>query len=179
MASDNLKEFIKDYREEINNKKFEEVYASADYELSDENIGKLTELFYKCGIDPLKYLNKVPRAFAYASSIKLIVIPSNIVSISNSAFDHCASLTSVTIGNGVTSIGSCAFNGCSSLKSIIIPDSVTWIGWRVFNDCSSLKSITYKGSKNQWDDIPKDTQWKNSSSLETIHCIDGDITYTR
>ena len=170
-----LKKFIKNYREEINNKEFEKIYASADYELSDENIGKLTELFYKCGIDPLKYLNKVPRAFAYASSIKLIVIQSNIESIGSYAFTSCTSLTSITIPDSVKSIGWGVFKGCSSLTSITIPDSVKSIGEYAFYDCTSLKTINYKGSKEQWSTINMNSRWTNYSSIETIHCIDGDI----
>ena len=148
----NLKEFIEKYRDKINNKKFEEVYGSADYKISYENIGKLTDLFYKFEVDPLKYMSKVPITYAYRSSIKSIVIPSNIVSIGNGAFKDCTSLTSVTIGDGVTNMGAYAFYGCISLKS-----------------------ITYRGSKNQWNMIDLGYSWGDGSSLEVIHCIDGDI----
>lgn len=51
-----------------------------------------------------------------------IVIPNNIVSITEGAFYDCSSLTSVTIGSGVTSIGigEGVFKGCTALSTITV-----------------------------------------------------------
>lgn len=154
MTNSDLKQFIEKYKKLIDNREYEEVFAQALLKFGTST-GKLTELLYRCGVDPLKYISKVPNTYACESSIKSIVIPSNIVSIGNNAFEHCTSLTSVTIGDSVTSIGDGVFSGCTSLTSVIIPDSMPLIGWKVFNGCSSLKSINYKGSKNQWNNITK------------------------
>ena len=194
----NLKDFIKKYRAEINNRKFEEIYSLANEKLNVLDIGELTELFYKCGVDPLKYMNRVPKSYVLNSSLKTINIPSNIVSLGSGAFglcisltnviipdsvaiieagafSRCISLTSVTIPDRVTSIEECVFWGCTSLMSVTIPDGVKSIGERAFDGCTSLKSINYNGSKNQWDMIDLYPDWKDGSSLETIHCLDGDI----
>lgn len=240
----NLKEFIEVNKDDINLRLFEKVYSLADEDLSYTGIGQLTELLYKCGVDPLNYLNKIPNNYACNSSISKITIPVNIKSIGYSAFDRCASLTSIIIPDSVLHIGDYAFNDCTSLASIIIPNSVTSIGDSAFQLCISLKSITipnsvksigdnaflncsslanvtipdsvisiggwtfyyctsltsviigegvksigskvfgrcpflktinYKGSKKQWKAIDLYPGWKNSSSIETVRCTDGDI----
>lgn len=136
-----LREFIEKYQAEINNKKFGEVYSSAGDELFYEDIGKLTELFYKCRIDPLKYMIEVPKCYAYESRIKIINIPNNIRGIGIAAFSGCNSLTSIIIPDSVTSIGSRAFYDCSKLTSVTVPDSILHIGSDVFDACPIEKAV--------------------------------------
>ena len=97
------------------------------------------------GCDKLEkiYLNTavVGAWFDYTTSIKEIVLGSDVTSIGKHAFYGCSGLTSVTIGNGVTSIGEYAFYGCSGLTSIEIPNSVTSIGDKAFIFCSELKTV--------------------------------------
>lgn len=76
------------------------------------------------------------------SSIKSIVIVSNVTSIGNYAFYDCSDLTSITIPNSVTSIGDSAFFRCSSLTNITLPNCVNSIGIAAFVYCKSLNSIT-------------------------------------
>lgn len=172
-----LKEFIEKYKNEINNRLFEKIYSLATTgELDSSDVGRLTELLYKCKIDPLEYMTKVPIYYSYGSAIKDIKIPDKIISIGKQAFAFCSDLTSVTIPSSVTSIGSSAFRNCSGLTRLTIPSSVTFIGWGTLQGCRSLKAINYKGSKKQWDLISKDTDWNRGTSIEAIRCIDGDIT---
>ena len=176
-----LEDFIKKYKIEINALDFGEVYRLANLSLS--NVGKLTELFYKLGVDPLKTLDYVPEYFLFASSITSFVIPDHIKRIENGAFNSCAdlinikigdsvasigflafsgcsALTSVTIPNSVTSIESYVFFGCRSLTSITIPNSVTSIGEFAFSGCSSLTEIIYTGTKEQWSSLQKNKLWQ-------------------
>ena len=74
--------------------------------------------------------------------IKSYVIPSNVISIGDSAFYGCNSLSELVISSSVTSIGDSAFLWCSSLSEIVIPSSVTSIGDYAFYGCSSLKYIS-------------------------------------
>ena len=100
--------------------------------------------------------------------------------IDNIAFGDCKSLENVNIKNGLIEIGHSAFTRCSSLTSVTIPESVTSIGQDAFYNCSSLTNITYKGTKEQWNNIDKHmlngkVDWCDST-LKTITCTDGVIT---
>ena len=82
------------------------------------------------------------------SSVKSVIIGSNVTSIGDRAFDNCTGLTSVTIGNGVTSIGNSAFYGCTSLTSVTIGSGMTSIGDSAFWYCYKLVEVYNKSSLN-------------------------------
>ncbi len=79
------------------------------------------------------------------------------------------------IGNGVKRIGWGAFCYCTSLTSITIPENVTSINSNAFGYCNQLESITFNGTKEQWNNIDKETGWDKNTGGYTIHCTDGDI----
>ena len=81
-------------------------------------------------------------AFYGCNSLSEIVISSSVTSIGDSAFLWCSSLPEIVIPSSVTSIGDSAFLWCSSLSEIVIPSSVTSIGDYAFSGCSSLKYIS-------------------------------------
>jgi hypothetical protein len=85
--------------------------------------------------------------FAFTSdSIRNVVIPDTVTSISSQAFEGnnsgSSKLERVTIGKGVRTIGYGAFRNNPNLTEITIPDSVTRIGERAFENCG-LTSITW------------------------------------
>lgn len=149
---------------------FKTLYSRLDYSSPD-----LTKLLNSLDIDPLKYLDHIPRWFLAYTEIKSINIPDNIKGISGNAFNGCTSLTRITIPSNVTGIGESAFLDCSSLTGVTIPDSVTSIGCDAFSFCEKLKEITYTGMKADWNKIKKHPAWNSASAIQTIHCIDGDI----
>jgi hypothetical protein len=59
-------------------------------------------------------------AFAYATSLTSVTIPTSVTSIGFGAFKLATSLTSITIPTSVTSIGSDAFYGATGLVSILV-----------------------------------------------------------
>lgn len=79
-------------------------------------------------------------AFAEASTLKTITLPSSVTSIGSDAFHSCTVLTTVKMP-GVTSIRSNAFNGCTALTTIEMP-SVTSIGDKAFYDCDAFTNLT-------------------------------------
>lgn len=148
-----IQKFIESHRDDINFQSFKKVYDAALKSLSINNLSKLTELFYKCGIDPLQYMAEVPSFYAYGSTLKDVKIPNNVTSIGNYAFSYCKGLTNITIPDSINSIGISAFSGCSDLISVIIPGSVTSISELTFGGCYKLmratieSGVTFVGEK--------------------------------
>lgn len=162
----NIQQFIEENIELVDSNNFTELYNRGNH----NHFGKLTDVLYQSGIDPLQYMTEVPRWFATRSSITSITIPNNVTSISENAFSWCSSLTSVTIGNNVTNIGGRAFCGCANLTSITIPDSVMSIGYRVFEGCGNLQ-ITYSGTTQEWKNL---VIWKEIFPEVTYVCTCSD-----
>jgi hypothetical protein len=71
-------------------------------------------------------------------SLRSVVLPSSMTSISDDCFKNCSALESITIPSSITSIGMDVFWSCFSLASISIPASVTLIGAGAFGGCSGL-----------------------------------------
>ena len=135
-----LAEFIKNYKTEINNNDFTEVYKGAHNSLShkwyDNNaLCKLTEIFLDAGIEPLKYMREVPEDYLIHSAITSVEIPDNVKSIGNNAFRFCERLKSVTIPDSVTYIGDSAFTYCYYLTSVTISYCLTCISSSVLYVC--------------------------------------------
>lgn len=92
-------------------------------------------------------LNSVSKsAFEGCSGLIGIVLPKSVASIKNSAFKDCNSIASLTMPDGLQSIGGYAFSGCSSLVSLTLPDGLQSIGGSAFRGCSSLASLTLPDS---------------------------------
>ena len=87
---DNLAEFIKKYKTEINKNDFTKVYKDANNLLCyPVSTGKLTEIFLDAGIEPLEYMQAVPANYLANSAITSVEIPNNISSIGSEAFRDC------------------------------------------------------------------------------------------
>lgn len=105
-------------------------------------------------------------AFGHCMNLASITIPNSVTTIKRAVFSYCKSLTEIIIPEGVTDIEDQAFRGCNSLKSITIPKSVTTIGRYVFKECETGRDIDdkcvihYMGTRDQWDAIKKDPDWK-------------------
>ncbi len=129
--------------------------------------------------------------FRDCTSLKNVILPNSITTISNYAFQNCSSLKGVILPNNVTTVGLGSFQGCSSLISIFIPTSVTTIGGAVFRYCTSLISITipssvttiepyafqncsnltkiiFNGTVGQWNAIEKGYNWDSSTGNYTV-----------
>lgn len=155
----------------MNTYDFKKLYDVANKLLMDTSmyISNLTYLLMVAGIDPLKYMDEIPRDYlAHSSDLISIDIPSNIKSIGKYAFRNCKNLETIVISNGVTTIGYEAFRNCSSLTSVTIPNSVTSISNSAFYDCSSLTSVTIGNGVTSIGEYAFD----GCKSLESINYLD-------
>ncbi len=102
------------------------------------------------------------------------VVPSSVTNIVSRAFVYCYHLDSVTFSDGVASISSDSPFYYGSIKDVTIPKSVTYIGKFAFDGCL-LNNIFYKGTKEEWNAITKDSSWFCNVPSFIVHCTDGDI----
>lgn len=70
-----------------------------------------------------------------------------------------------------------AFANQTNLTGVIIPSNIEGISSNVFSGCSSLTSIEYDGTIDEFEDITKDSAWRDGSSIEYVQCTDGIIDY--
>lgn len=107
--------------------------------------------------------NAVVGDFAFAcSALRSIKVPANAMSDYNRidsarAFYASALLEKAELCEGITYIPEQYFGKCSSLKEVIIPASVTSIDKLAFGDCNSLETVYYRGTKEQWEELKKNT----------------------
>ncbi len=141
-------------------------------------------------------------AISNCPNLTSISIPSSIKRVSSGAFSNCKKLISIEIDEGVSLIDMFAFSDCPALKEVKFPHSVSTLKYglfegcdvlenveipievqeieeNVFSFCLELKSLDYKGTKAQWGKIKKHPKWKANSSIEFVHCLDGDISYVK
>lgn len=145
------------------------------YKKLEINSCELTKLLNSLGIDPLDYLDYIPKYFLNRAHVISVNIPDNIKRIDSNAFRQCPYLETIAIPNSVKSISALAFSYCTSLTSVTIPNSVTYIGDWTFCGCIDLTSINYAGTKDQWSKIKLECGWNRQSPIKIIHCSDGDI----
>lgn len=79
---------------------------------------------------------------AYASYVKIVLLPDGLTSIGNFAFYECENLQSISIPNSVKSIGAAAFSDCKKLQSIVLPNGITRIEGNTFDRCYKLENVT-------------------------------------
>ena len=75
-------------------------------------------------------------------SLRTIVLPQGLTTISAWGFGYLEHLQSIEIPANVTSIGGNAFSGCTNLQSVVIGSGVTSIASQAFRDCNSLTRVT-------------------------------------
>lgn len=94
-------------------------------------------------LENIKMANSVTEigGISNCSSLKEIVLPSNLKIIGDLSFSECKSLENIVIPETVEKIGAMAFYNCSSLQSIQLPKTLKVIEQSTFSGCSSLDSI--------------------------------------
>ena len=199
--SDRLKDFLNrsKIQDLINDNKWSEVYKYYWEEFKPIIKNELTLLLFAIDINPLDYMDYIPKLYLAGIEITKFTIPQHIRSIGSGAFSNCHNLVHINIPNNVIYIEDGVFTGCDSLKNIIIPDSVIELDGWVFSGCSSLtsltlgknlrrisdwdilrgtkvKSINYNNTMENWKKIEINI---NNSKLYKciIHCTDGDLKY--
>ena len=178
IITDDVKNFIEQNIELIENKNFLELYhkAAKRFNIIQSPIGELTSVLYEAGIDPLEGQTFVPPFFFYQSNtVDSFIVPSSCKQLSSFSFD-CSSVTQLLFEEGCETIESYALSECSKLHHIILPKTLKLISKNAFRENISLNTIHYKGKKLDWMIIEKEPDWYyNCPQLHQVTCIDGQI----
>lgn len=142
-----IRNFLKQYSEEINNNDFNLIYK--DWLLS---AARLTDILFSAGVNPLDYLTTIPPGFAR----------------------ELKNISSAKILEGTDKIKAEAFLQCRNLKYVYLPHSVKEIGIRAFLDCPLLE-VEYNGTINDFRDI--DLYFTSFDKDVIIECTDKEIKY--
>jgi hypothetical protein len=97
-----------------------------------------------------------------------------VTALEQNAFSRRDCLRTITIPKSITRLPAGAFYMCTLLDEVDIQGSLTGIGKGVFGLCEQHVTIYYPGTKKEWDNIMKASNW----AIETKHiviCSDGSI----
>lgn len=120
-------------------------------------VGESTEVEVPEEIEGLPVRVIESGAFASATELRSIVIPSGVTEIADGknstlgVFYNCTSLVHVILPDSLTYIGDYGFYGCTSLDNIYLPNSLEKLGNYVFKNCSMLESISLSNSLKRFD----------------------------
>lgn len=140
-----IKEFIINHFTDINEFNFTHLYNELSNEYKELRllISNFTECILSIGIDPLKYMDRIPDNYLYGNkNLTSIDIPNTIGYIGEKAFHHC-NLTSITIPSSVSLIGNYAFAFNSNLTSVIFNEGLKRLNSLAFASCSKLSEVVF------------------------------------
>ena len=113
-----------------------------------------------------------------AKSVKVeqnAVIPPNTTSIGGHAYAENQKITIANIPLAVNRLGAGAFANCLKLRVVSIPKSVIEIGENCFFNCASLERINYAGTKAEWANIKRGSNWLARAKTTEVVCSDATI----
>ena len=110
-------QFLERNKELINSMKMQDLYQlflkenTSTYFTKSDNLhtNQLTYIFLKAGFEPLKYMNSVPKGYAFNLGLEEVVIPSCITVINDAAFMGNPSLKYLELTDSIKKIAKDAF----------------------------------------------------------------------
>ena len=135
--------FLKNNRENIQRLDFDTMYVNADIELSNDEVGTVTEMLLNSGINVLSYLKEeIPAGFLWGSDIAIdtIEIPEHIDTIRLEAFSETSNIRKVTMSDSVTNMGSAVFSS-SNIEEVVLSKSLINLPRRTFEGCNKLRKV--------------------------------------
>ena len=100
---------------------------------------------------------------------------SNVFELGSSSFANCKQLHSISLPETVQKIFPCCFESDFHLERLSMGKYIKILDNHVFADCVQLKHICFRGSTQEWDNLPKCNHWNEGSYIESIICNDGVI----
>ena len=198
MLSDKVINFIQQNAQLIEKEKFDDLFWECKREAFDEvDVFQLKNVLLASDIDPLETLTVIPQYYFhgehlltsftckpqvtiieasafYESGLRQIDL-SNVFELGSSSFANCKQLQEVYLPDNVRKIFPCCFEGDFHLEKLSMGKYINILDNHLFADCVNLKYIGFRGSTQEWDDLPKCKHWNEGSYIQSIICNDGVI----
>lgn len=126
-----VKEFIEDNIDLIEDRAWDQVYENALVALDSESTGSFTLAMLAIGENPLETLDYIPEYYLSDAKIESFNIPNHIRQLCEGCFSY-SSLKEIVIPYSVTTIDMYAFYDCPQLKRVVIPPTVQNIEYNSF-----------------------------------------------
>lgn len=142
MGIEQVKEFIELNIDHIDNNEFEILYSKFRSLAPTRDLGLLTNFLLEAEINPLNYMDRVPRFYAFNSqSITEITLPPHLEAIHERSFEKCHRLQRVNMlpKTRIKYIEKYSFMECNRLETIIFPRTLEALGDSVFEKCVQLR----------------------------------------
>lgn len=159
-VSENLKSFIRENEQAINNFNYDELFREATLQLSkygkySDDYLRLIDLIKKVDLNPLEHLSQIPDKYFYnQQDLRILKLP-----------------------EGIEYIKSKDMLDLSYLTTLYLPKSIIEISSLAFRYNPFLKDIFYNGTKEQWKGVLM--HYKGNSYFFNcgVNCIDGKVEY--
>lgn len=140
-----VKEFIEQNIDLIEENRWDEVYDNATFNLDSESTGAFTKAMLDIGLDPIREqgLDYIPDYYLSDSTLTTYDIPSNVHHLGEGCFSY-SGLSSITIPESVSTLGNYVFYECELLEEVIVLGNIVDMGSRVFWGCSDSLVIRCK-----------------------------------
>lgn len=102
-------------------------------------------------------------------------LPQDVPSIGGHAFAENQNVIIADIPTHVEKLGDAAFSNCLNLETIYLHRGIKSIGSNCFFNCARLKRINYEGTKKEWKNIKRGSNWLLKAGTKVVHCADGPI----
>lgn len=87
------------------------------------------------------------------------MVPEGVVELGYMAFEANPIIKTVILSDTVKVIDERVFMNNDNLETVIIPNEISSIAKEAFYNCSKLKTVHYLGTKNEWNNKTKHSQW--------------------
>lgn len=167
-----IAEFIRDNMDYLHRKDLEGMYSL----LEPYDRKHLTSIFMEQGINPLKFMENIPKSYASTLPIDTIPFSKKNKKIGAKAFSNCDALEDLIIPEGIELIGVMSFYGCLNLKSITLPKSLKVLSRRAFEQCAGVQHITFAGTTEEFEELDARSAFDSFNwGAVPVSCSDEEI----
>ena len=114
--------------------------------------------------------------FAYSMLEKISFAPGSELRILGFGSLQGTNIKEIYLPEGFQHFDGLVFDSCYELSVVVIPNTLQSIGSEVFKNCHKLTKLFYEGKIEDFNQVYKDKNWLNGSSIKRINCLDGVIS---